>query len=55
MRTLRFIVNDKNIKQDPTCDFSGLFPGKNSNVRAEFFIFSRMEQESESGCILVYA
>lgn len=36
MRTLRFIVNGSTIKQDPACDFSNLFPGKNPNVRAEF-------------------
>lgn len=36
MRILRFIVDGKSIKQDPSCDFSGLFPGKNPNIRAEF-------------------
>lgn len=36
MRTLRFIVDGDIIKADPSCDFSGLFPGKNPNVRAEF-------------------
>lgn len=36
MRTVRFIVDGKTIKQDPTCDFTGLFPGKNPNIRAEF-------------------
>lgn len=39
MRTLRFIVDGQTIKQDPTCDFSGLFNCKNSNVCAEF-VFS---------------
>lgn len=39
MRTLRFIVDNETIKQDPSCDFSGLFPGKNPNVQAEF-VFS---------------
>lgn len=39
MRTLRFIVDNASIKQDPTCDFGGLFPGRNPEVRAEF-IFS---------------
>lgn len=39
MRTLRFIVDDKTIKQDPSCDFTGLFPGRNPNVKAEF-VFS---------------
>lgn len=36
MQILRFIVDGKTIKQDPSCDFSGLFPGKNPNIRAEF-------------------
>ena len=39
MRTLRFIVDGQTIKQDPTCDFSGLFLNKDSGVCAEF-IFS---------------
>lgn len=39
MRTLRFIVDGQTIKQDPTCDFSGLFNCKNSNICAEF-VFS---------------
>lgn len=39
MRTLRFLIEGRTIKQDPTCDFSGLFPAKNSNICAEF-IFS---------------
>lgn len=36
MRTLRFIVDAENIKCDPACDFSGLFPGRNPHIRAEF-------------------
>lgn len=39
MRTLRFLVDGETIKQDPTCDFSGLFSDKDSGVCAEF-IFS---------------
>ena len=39
MRTLRFIVDGQTVKQDPTCDFSGLFLNKDSGVCAEF-IFS---------------
>ena len=39
MRTLRFIVDRQTVKQDPTCDFSGLFLNKDSGVCAEF-IFS---------------
>lgn len=36
MRILRFIVDNESIKQDPSCDFGYLFPGKNPNVQAEF-------------------
>lgn len=39
MRILTFIVNGKTIEQDPACDFTGLFPGKNDDISAEF-IFS---------------
>lgn len=36
MRTLRFIVEGNTIKEDPSCNFSGLFPSENSQVKAEF-------------------
>lgn len=36
MRVLRFIVNGDTIAQDPSCDFSGLFPGRNPEVQAVF-------------------
>lgn len=36
MRTLKFIVDDLNIKQDPFCDFSGLVPGTEQYLKAEF-------------------
>ena len=39
MRILRFIVDGQTVKQDPNCDFSGLFLNKDSGVCAEF-IFS---------------
>lgn len=39
MRTLRFIVDGETIIQDPSCDFTGLFPKTNSEIRAEF-VFS---------------
>ena len=39
MRKLRFIVENNTIKKDPYCDFSGLFPGKNPSISAEF-VFS---------------
>lgn len=45
MRTLRFIVDGKTIKQDPACDFGDLFPGKNSNVRAEFSFSSEWNKK----------
>lgn len=39
MRVLRFIVDGTTIRQDPTCDFSGLFPGREEQMQAEF-VFS---------------
>ena len=36
MRILRFIVDNETIKQDPECDFTGLFPGRNPDVEAVF-------------------
>lgn len=36
MRTLKFIVNDQRIEQDPNCDFSGLVPGTEEYLIAEF-------------------
>ena len=36
MRVLRFIVDGSNIIQDPSCDFSGLFPGSETCIKAEF-------------------
>lgn len=36
MRTLRFIVDGQLIKQDPTCDFSGLVPGSDGYLEAAF-------------------
>lgn len=40
MRTLKFIVTDQIIKQDPNCDFSGLVPGTEGYLQAEF-VFSK--------------
>ena len=37
-RTLRFIVNGQTIMQDPSCSFSGLFPGAENHVLAEFVL-----------------
>jgi hypothetical protein len=39
MRTLKFIVDGQSIKQNPSCDFSGLVPGTEGYLKAEF-IFS---------------
>lgn len=39
MRVLKFIVDGSTIKQDPTCNFNGLFPAPNQEIVAEF-IFS---------------
>lgn len=36
MRVLKFIVDGRSIKQDPICNFSGLFPGKENFIKAEF-------------------
>lgn len=36
MRKLSFIVNNESIQKDPSCNFSGLFPGKNPDIEAEF-------------------
>lgn len=37
MRTLKFIVNNQTITQDPNCDFSNLVPGTEGYLKAEFF------------------
>ena len=36
MRTLKFIVDKQIITQDPKCDFSGLVPGSEGYLKAEF-------------------
>lgn len=36
MRTLKFIVDKQNIKEDPKCNFDGLVPGTEGYLRAEF-------------------
>lgn len=40
MRTLKFIVDDQIIRQDPNCDFDNLVPGTEGYLQAEFS-FSR--------------
>lgn len=39
MRVLTFIVDGQVLKPDPDCDFTGLFPGREDRIEAEF-IFS---------------
>ncbi len=36
MRTLRFIVDNQIIRQDPYCDFDNLTPGSEEHIKAEF-------------------
>jgi hypothetical protein len=36
MRTLKFIVDRNTLTQDPSCNFDGLFPAPNQEIRAEF-------------------
>ena len=36
MRTLKFIVENQIVKPDPNCDFSGLVPGTEGYLQAEF-------------------
>ena len=43
MRVLRFIVDGQTISQDPACDFSGLVPGTEGYLRAEFQFSSDWE------------
>ena len=50
MRTLKFIVDKQDIKQDPNCDFGGLVPGTEGYLRAEFSFSPEW-----SGCVKVAA
>lgn len=36
MRTLKFIVDEQIIRQDPNCDFSNLVPGSKGYLQAYF-------------------
>ena len=36
MRILRFIVDGQSIVKDPDCDFTGLYPGTDQYIKAEF-------------------
>lgn len=50
MRTLRFIVDDQIIKQDPTCSFANLVPGTDGYLQAYFSFSAAWE-----GCVKVAA
>lgn len=47
MRTLRFIVEGQRIRPDPDCDFSGLVPGSNGYLWAEFSFSSEWKNTSK--------
>lgn len=36
MRVLKFIVDGQTIRQDPSCDFSGLVPGTEGYLKLQF-------------------
>ena len=36
MRTLKFIVDKQSLTKDPDCDFSGLVPGTEGYIEAQF-------------------
>ena len=36
MRRLKFIIDQGTLKQDPTCNFDGLFPAPDQEIQAEF-------------------
>lgn len=38
MRVLKFIVDGQTMMQDPACDFSGLVPGSDGYLQAEFVL-----------------
>lgn len=48
MRTLQFLVDDQIIKQHPQCDFSGLVPGTEEYLQAEFHFSPEWD-----GCVKV--
>ena len=47
MRTLKFVVDKQIIKQNPDCDFSGLVPGTDGYLQAEFS-FSRAARSKKT-------
>lgn len=47
MRVLKFIVDGNNITQDPACDFTGLLPGSEEQIQAEFVFSSEWESRTK--------
>lgn len=43
MRVLTFIVDGEKLRLDPECDCSGLFPGKEDEIEAEFVFSSEWD------------
>ena len=50
MRTLNFIVDGQILKQDPSCDFSGLVPGTKGYLQADISFSPEW-----NGCVKVAA
>lgn len=48
MRTLKFIVDDQIITQDPSCDFENLVPGTEQYIKAVFSFSKEWD-----GCVKV--
>lgn len=44
MRTLKFVVDGQTIKPNPNCDFTGLYPGSEGYLRAEFSFSSEWKK-----------
>ena len=44
MRTLNFLVDKQIIKQDPSCDFTGLIPGSEGYIQAKFTFSSEWKE-----------
>lgn len=47
MRVLKFIVNNQILEPDPKCDFSGLVPGTEDYLKAEFSFSSEWDNYSK--------
>ena len=51
MQVLKFIVNGETITLDPTCDLTGLFPGSEDQIKAEFIFSSEWESRVKVAAI----